>query len=593
MVATGDRLAPPGDRAPGGTGDHDQDPDDELSSLRTILLGTEPQRMAALQARLEDPVARAQDIGEVLPQVLLRHAHDPQFTRALTPPLEQAITTSVKRNPKPLADALFPVMGPAIRKAVAASLASMVESLNRTVEYSFSRRSIGWRIEALRTGKSFGEIVLLETLLYRVEQVFLIDRRSGLLLQHVHAGAPGVQDADMVSGMLTAIRDFVHDSFRVSTSDGLESLKVGELSVWIEPGPHAIVAAVIRGAAPGDVRRTLQDAVETIHLEFAGPLASFDGDASTLDGCRPALEACLQTQFRAGERKPRSRGAWLLFGAAAVALLVFGGFAYRARARDARYLEALRAEPGITVVSADRSGGRLVVSGLRDPRARHPDSLLSQAGLSASSVEGRWAPYYALDPPLVLARARDVLRPPDGTTLELSDGVLSARGTPPSPAWAAEARRLAPLVAGVTAFDAAGALAPSIRGVIARLEQQALLFVKGQPRLAAGQDERLRDLVGDVRALDSLAQAADQRYRVEIVGHTDADGPAESNVPLSLARAGVVLDAIGADALRQLEIAASGAGSGAPAVAGETEADKQRNRRVTIRVTPQAGRDAR
>ena len=216
------------------------------------------------RSRLDDRDApRRRTSARCCRRCCCEHAHDPQLARALTPPLEEAITASVKRNPKPLADALFPVMGPAIRKAVSASLAGMVESLNRTLEQALSRRSIRWRLEAMRTGKSFAEVVLLKTLLYRVEQVFLIDRRSGLLLQHVQAGSGVVQDADMVSGMLTAIRDFVQDSFKVGEADSLEALKVGELSVWIEPGPHAIVAAVIRGSAPRDFRPTLQDAVET------------------------------------------------------------------------------------------------------------------------------------------------------------------------------------------------------------------------------------------------------------------------------------------------------------------------------------------
>ena len=43
---------------------------------------------------------------------------------------------------------------------------------------------------------TFAEVVLLNTLLYRVEQVFLIDRDSGILLQHVKAGTVAVQDAD-------------------------------------------------------------------------------------------------------------------------------------------------------------------------------------------------------------------------------------------------------------------------------------------------------------------------------------------------------------------------------------------------------------
>lgn len=572
--------------------DERADETDELESLRAFLVHPERRQLADLQDRLDDLDVRAHEVGEVLPEVLLRHSHDPDVARALAPAVERAVTSSVRRNPKPLADALFPIMGPAIRKAVAASLAGMIESLNRTLEHAFSRRSIRWRLEALRTGKSFAEVVLLKTLLFRVEQVLLIDRNTGLLLQHAHTGADGMKDADMVSGMLTAIRDFVQDSFRVggdagdvnASDDTMESLKVGDLAVWIESGPHASLAAVIRGSAPRDFRRVLQQTVETIHLEFGEALESFNGDASTLNESVSVLEECLQTEYRAEERKGRSRAAVVLAGAVVIALLVWAAIAYRAGIREARYIDALRAEPGITVVSTSHEGGKFVVSGLRDPRARDPQTLLSGTGLAAENVVGRWAPYYALEPSLIVTRATDVLQPPAGTTVVLNDGVLSATGTPPL-AWVSEARRLAPLVPGVASFDAAGALDGTTRAVIARLEGRTMLFAKGAAVMAAMQGDALRGVTEDVRELDALAEATGQRFRLEVVGHTDADGPAESNLPLSRARAEVVQAAIGRNASSRLEVVVEGVGSSVPVVLSQNEEDKQQNRRVTIRVT--------
>ena len=143
-----------------------------------------------------------------------------------------------------------------------------------------SAQGLKWRLEAWRTGKSFGEVVLLNTLLYRVEQVFLIHRETGLLLQHVVAGTSSIQDADMVSGMLTAIQDFVHDSFSSQQSDTLETLQVGGLTVWIEQGPRAILAGVKRRKRPQELRTTFHETLERIHLEFSRELESFEGDAS-------------------------------------------------------------------------------------------------------------------------------------------------------------------------------------------------------------------------------------------------------------------------------------------------------------------------
>ena len=74
-----------------------------------------------------------------------------------------------------------------------------------------------------------------------MEQVFLIHKETGLLLCQVSAPNAAMQDADMVSGMLTAIQDFVGDSFTTQKGEELETLQVGELSVWIEQGPQAIL----------------------------------------------------------------------------------------------------------------------------------------------------------------------------------------------------------------------------------------------------------------------------------------------------------------------------------------------------------------
>jgi OOP family OmpA-OmpF porin len=557
----------------------------DFDELLALLVGRERARLDALQARLDDPDLRRRDIGEVLPETLLQHALDPELARALAPGVERAITTSVRQNPAPLADALFPVMGPAIRKAVAAALSGMVESLNRTLELSVSWRSVRWRLEAFRSGKPFAEVVLLHTLLYRVEQVFLIERSSGLLLQHVHAGHDAVRDAGMVSGMLTAIRDFVGDSFRVTNQEGLEALKVGELSVWIEQGPRAVIAAVIRGEAPRALRERLQQALETIHLEFSDALDHFSGDAAVFEGSRPLLESFLQTEYRASERGSRRR-TWLLAAVIVAGLAIWLGFTFRDRARWRAYVDALAREPGLVVLSSGRSGGRFILSGLRDPLARDPAELLRASRVPPEDVSARWEPHQAAHPTLAAARAAQVLRPPPGVTLTVRDGVLLVDGSPPV-SWLAEASRLTPLIAGVTRLDDAP-VAEAVTAALERLHALAPLFVKGQTTLAPGQQDVVREMAARAVDLQMLAAIAGRRYRLEVIGHTDADGAPAANEPLSMARAEVVSAALAAARGERLEVVSRGAGSRSPIVESPREADKQRNRRVTVQVTPAA-----
>jgi hypothetical protein len=103
--------------------DEFEPPGNDIAELRAIIVGPEREQIDDLQSRtddLQDRIAdltrRAEDVGEVIPQALQRHAHDPAIAKALGPSLERALTASVQRNPKPLADALFPIMGPAFAR---------------------------------------------------------------------------------------------------------------------------------------------------------------------------------------------------------------------------------------------------------------------------------------------------------------------------------------------------------------------------------------------------------------------------------------------------------------------------------------------
>jgi OOP family OmpA-OmpF porin len=561
---------------------------DGLDELRNLLVAPEREAIEELRARLEDPAFGTRHLARALPEALARSGDDRRLSEALQPPVEAAITASVRRNPRPLADALFPVMGPAIRKAIAHTLSGMLESMNRTLEHSVSLRALQWRLTAWRTGKSFGEIVLLNTLVYRVEQVFLIHAQTGLLLHHVTAEAVSTQDADMVSGMLTAIRDFARDSFGGRADDTLDTFRVGELSGIIEQGPHAYLAAVVRGARPPDLRHALQRALETIHLQQAADFDAFNGDAARFDDVRPVLLECLEAQYR-GADAPASRRRWGV-AAVAVLLLLLGWLGYRwlQQRRFDAYLAALRAEPGVVVVDARREGRGFLVSGMRDPLAIDPVTLVAASGLPPERVSHRWQLYQALDPRLTVRRAVTLLQPPEGVAFSLQDGTLSATGEA-STAWIREASLLARTLPGVARFDPSRLQNAELRAASRRIEALMMQFVRGTADLAPGQDQALRAMVGELRLLDQQAREQNVRFRVVMTGHTDADGPPERNLVLSRERAAAIVAAVPRDQLPALEFTSHGAGSAEPIASGTTEADKQRNRRVAVRVEPLAG----
>lgn len=576
-----------------GTSTSSSVPPDPLGELRRLLLVAEEAQVSRLQERLDDPEIHAEDVSRVLPEaIVLRSAKDDDVARVLQPTVERAIVTSVRRDPQVLVDALFPVMGPAIRKAISSALASMLESFSQTLEHSFSVKGLKWRLEAWRTGKPLAEVILLRTLVYRVEQVFLIHRESGLLLQHVSASAGGVQDADMVSGMLTAIRDFVHDSFGGREGDSLDTLQVGEFSVWIEQGPHATLAAVIRGSAPREMRRVFAEAIERIHAEQGTDLRDFDGNAAVFERSRPHLEACLKGERQKSDAVPgaaRSRGIRFLKASLVAVLVVVGIWAVFAARRNRRwqgYLAALSSTPGIVVTEAGRRGGKYFVEGLRDPLAADPVAMLGASRLSRDSVAAEWKPYQALAPEIVAARARYVLEAPESVTLQVRGGALVASGTAPN-RWIENARGLARAISGVTGYDDR-ALVDSESAELdllqRRIEGRLILFNLGSAEILPAEEAKIREAAEDVKALSRVAEILGRGARLEVIGRGDSVGTEEANLGISSRRADRVAEALRREGVRALPLATSGVGSARPIRPEVTESDREMNRSVSFRV---------
>ncbi|NNE99107.1 MAG: OmpA family protein [Pyrinomonadaceae bacterium] len=471
------------------------------------------------------------EVSVVLPEAVRKSSEkDGDLAEATLPIVEDNIRQSAARDPKILAQALYPVIGPAIRKAISQALGAMVQSLNQTLEHSISPKGISWRIEALRTGKSFGEIVMMKTLLYRVEQVFLIHKKTGLLLEHVTADESEKQDADMVSAMLTAIQDFAQDSFNASEDATLDSLKIEELSVWIEHSPDALVAGVIRGTPPLSLRETFSQAAEEIQFYQEADLKNFDGNADVFERSRPVLERCLQ--FQAGEQKETS-GVFKPMNIVAAGLLgllfIFGFFYVRDYYRWSGFVERLESEKGILVTETDRGFFTHSISGLRDPLAVDPVGLTEEYGYDSEDVEQNWKTYYDANSEFIVKRAELLLKPPRGVKLSFANGVLSAEGNAPV-GWLSDAAKIAAALIGVNEFRAKDGVADGLKN---KIESTVVMFNCNTDDFAKDQTTKIETLVKDLESFAALGNGAN----ISVHGHTTKIGSEEENNSLSDSRA--------------------------------------------------------
>src|SRR6516165_7088675 len=483
-----------------------EDPEQVYQELRDLILAPEQQALKDLHHRVDDPTSRTEDVGSVVAEAIelrRKQGGDDALSAALTPTIEIALRESVRKDPGTLADALFPVMGPAIRRSILETLRSFLASFNQVLDQSLSWQGLKWRVEALRTGRSFTEVALLHSLVFRVEQVFLIHKKTGLPLGHAVAPAVAMQDPSLVSGMLSAIQDFVRDSFHTPQEQGINRMNVGELDVWIEQGPFAILACVIRGIAPRDLRDRMAEVLENIHREYAAQLDAFGGDTAPFAGINTELSRCLEMRYR---EETRSRGFGLVYATAGILLLLVGGWLgwrsvqYR---RWQRLVNRFREQPGYVVTSFGRENGQFAVRGLRDPLAADPIGIVETSDINPRDGVFHWGGYYALDDGIVQLRAASLLSPPSSAKLAVKDGVLQVSGSATA-AWVKDVQTKAQLIPGIRSVQCAPELDPARLGINqakTEIENTVIHFPLGSATLSGAERATLRKLLGSIQVL--------------------------------------------------------------------------------------------
>ena len=563
----------------------------EFATLRQLLVGPERKQLDELADRVEEVAITPQALADQLPEAIaLRTSRDRQLGRALAPTVETALRESIRRNPREIASAIFPVLGPAIRKAIAETMAGLVRSINHAVEYSLSLQGIKWRIEAWRTGLPFAEVVIKHALVYRVEQVFLIHAETGLLLAHVTAPGLDVPDADLISGMLTAIQDFVRDSFRPGEGATLSSFTVGEHTVHVEAGPRALIAGVIRGQCPDAVPLRLRRTLEQIHLEYAPPLSDFEGDAAPFASAAPLLEENLETVLSTDAAEERSR-PWLRWAIPlAVVALVVVGLGTASSLRWRRAIRVMEEEPGFVVVDASRSWRRWYFRGLKDPLARDPRAVLAAAGLSPPTVASQFKPYVSLDSAMVAVRVRQTLGIPATTTMALIVDTVRLGGSA-SIGWLNTVRH-APAIAGVAYIDASR-VEPTLAAPLAALKRDVegarVLFGPGSSFVTDGEAPRIRAFAGTMRQLIDSVTATGAAIRIDLVGRTDPTGSDATNQSLAELRINAVATRLTALGIPAVRLRARPVATSQPLRGATTDEAARLNRSVSFEVMVESG----
>ena len=513
----------------------------DLEQLKQLLFGAEKEALDSISRRVERREIRTADVADILPEAIHQsHAKDDELVEALTSPVGKCVQRAMHEDPETFGNALYPVMGPAIRKSIMHALRNFSQQINEAVEHSISPTGLKWRWQASRAGVPFGEYVLQRTMQYRIEQAYLISRDSGLLVGHAHHEASKIKDSDAVSAMFTAIQDFVKESFSPDRSGRLESADMGEFTLWAVHGPHALLVCVIRGVPPKSLRADLSAILERIHFRYGEAIREYKGDTSTVPDVDVELTRCLRFEARRETKKDRSNNRLLII--ALILLLAVAGFlGYRSWSHLQqldRLNTALASTPGIHVTEISRDGNHFFVRGLKDPLAIPVGDIAESVDIPATRVTAAMQPFQSLQPEIIEARAAEIFGRPESVLFRVSTVTLHVSGDAPW-SWRQQLQSRFGLLAGVSALDVSG-LATSDRlrfeARVAQVSGARFHFENGAI-FSPGNEDMLVKHAAVLRALRADAAAVGYSVSVLLHGSTDLTGEPAQNAALARRRA--------------------------------------------------------
>ncbi|MBL4631401.1 MAG: OmpA family protein [Paraglaciecola sp.] len=526
---------------------------DSMRQVRELVLGKDGQH---IKQTLKDNAREL--VGDVFSEALHdRERQDGSVNKVLLPLVEKSVEQSIANHSERYVGYLYPLVGSLVRKSVTAFMTELLEKTNTLIENSLTIKGLTWRFKAWQSGVTFSQYAASHTFAFRVEQVFLIHRETGLLLNSVSLGLELEADADMVSSMLTAINDFVSDSFTShidSNEQNLDVVRTNDFTLLLKKGPKASVVAAITGNMPQGVANQLQKTLEEIHKLYNKELDDFNGDSVPFNNSEHQLRDCLMSELKPETNSDKHPWmAWTL-----VLLLLTGcGFLLLKRWQSHELIERVSLidkSPGIFVTHIDTLGlEKIQLEVLRDPAALPVQEWLAQQSIDSSRVILKERAYLSLDPSLIKLKTETIIRRYPSVTFEWYDNIPQFKGKLSNlhklllqgelsklvglnflPTWLDE------LVIEGTQNKAAND-PELIRAIldlnIAKIDRVSIAFEPAQSDLSEQAVEKLIQIKEQFTSLIALAEQQELSIGLIIMGASDTAGTASFNKILSQKRA--------------------------------------------------------
>lgn len=234
-----------------------------LTALKDLLFDEENKKYRELNQKLKevneriDESLKARDLPDAEVNEIIEKMME-VMPEKLGPTITATLKVQIKESRDDVVQALFPIIGQMIKKYVAQEMAVLTEGIDKQLEQALSFDGIKLRLKALFTGVKYSELMLQKATEPKIQQIFIIEENSGILMASYSRGK--ALDQDMIAGMLTAIKSFVEDAFE-DKSKSLESINYEDFNIYVQNFNKFYIAVAMTGTINASYKQRLDETI--------------------------------------------------------------------------------------------------------------------------------------------------------------------------------------------------------------------------------------------------------------------------------------------------------------------------------------------
>ena len=195
-----------------------------LNKLKEILLKEERERVDAIQEQLD----------------LLKTTFPKEYEGLIN----KLIEDKIRNSQDDIVNAIFPSVGKMTKKYINLQIETLKDSIDDKFKKAFTIKDLFRNVKSSIFGVKRSEEILTSLVDFQIEEVYIIQKNSGLLTGS--ASRETTIDQDVIAGMLTAIKAFVEDAFKREKED-LDSIEYGTYKIILQNFHSYYIAMAVSG----------------------------------------------------------------------------------------------------------------------------------------------------------------------------------------------------------------------------------------------------------------------------------------------------------------------------------------------------------